>query len=111
MTMNEVMEKKSPSDWAALGDAYDCTGLIGPLYGPVNKEAEWAMYSFERPAFALWNAIAAKLNERGWSDAEIQTWLQSKNPRWAMDGELGDLIEGVGALFASRISKSELPAS
>ena len=96
--------KKTPADWVKLGSAYDCTTLIGPLHG-ADKEPEWPMYSYERPAYMLWNAIAGQLNKRGWSDEEIKAWLQSKETRWALDGDLGDLISQIGTVFAANATK------
>lgn len=61
---------------------YDCTGRIGPL----NDRVKWPMFSYNGPAYIVWNAIAANLHECGWSDDEIKCWLQSKLSRWALDG-------------------------
>lgn len=98
-------QSKTPGEWAAEGDAYDCTCWVGPLWsdGAVANPAPWPMYSFKRPSTILWNAIAASLNRRGWSDERIKYWLQSKSPRWALDGELGDTLEVLGELFARSI--------
>lgn len=79
----------------------DYTALIGPL----NSDKEWPMYSYERPAYMFWNAIANTLRTRGWSDEEIKEWLQSKEPRWMLDGELGETIEAVAAIVALGIQK------
>jgi predicted transcriptional regulator len=70
----------------------DITGEIGPLWQS-SEAPEWPMYSYARPASILWNAIANELHARGWSEAQIKEWLQSKEPRWALDGALGDAIE------------------
>lgn len=95
-------ERKPPSYWAAKGEPYDCTGLIGPLFQSKEK-CEWPMYSFDRPASIFWNAVAGGLNKRGWTDEQIKTWLQSKNPRWALDGDLSEKIEALGEEFAKTI--------
>jgi hypothetical protein len=96
--------KMTPSDWAALGDAYDCTDYIGPSGPtPVMTEEPWPMYSFERPSYILWNAIAAGLHARGWSDDKIKEWLQSKATRWALDGTLGETLTNIGRLYAEQI--------
>lgn len=99
-----MTEKKSPSEWAKEGCAYDCTGLIGDLY-TVPAKPEWPMYSFSRPASILWNAVAAELNRKGWTDEEIRKWLQSKHPRWALDGELGDRLAKLGTEWAAKAEK------
>lgn len=67
---------------------YDISGKIGPLF-PTQEVREWPMYSYEEPASTLWTAIADRLHELGWPDDRIREWLQSKQSRWAMDGELG----------------------
>jgi hypothetical protein len=99
-----MTEKKTPSEWVKEGDPYDCIGLIGDLYRFPEKP-EWPMYSFSRPASILWNAIAAELNKKGWTDDEIREWLQSKRTRWALDGELGDKIRALGVEWAEKAEK------
>lgn len=79
-------------------EPYDCTGRIGALYPRAEKDIEWPMYSFDGPSMVVWNAIAANLNKRGWSDKRIREWLASKNTRWALDGSLGDEL----AAFADK---------
>ena len=85
-------------------EAYDCTGKIGPLY-PAVTEPEWPMYSFDRAAYILWNAVAAELSAKGWKDAKIKEWLQSKATRWALDGALGDQLRQLGAKYAACVDK------
>ena len=82
-----------------LGDApktddYDISDKVGQLHGKDcwGNDPEWPMYSYDRPAYILWNAIAKNLHSRGWSDEQIKAWLQSKNTRWALDFSLGDAI-------------------
>jgi hypothetical protein len=86
---------------------YDISGKIGPLFLN-DKKPDWPMYSYERPGWMLWNAIAGRLHEKGWSDDEIRVWLQSKEPRWALDGELGDAIKAIGEKFAETLNKDSL---
>lgn len=83
----------------------DITAKIGPMFGPVDfgGDPEWPMYSFARPAYIVWNAIANQLYERGWTENEIQEWLQSKAARWALDGDLGTKLEFLGRDFAKTI--------
>ena len=82
----------------------DYTGLIGPMFGHMpQRDPEWPMYSYERPAWQLWDAVANALSERGWTDAQIKSWLQSKSPRYALDDRLGDAIKKLGADFAATL--------
>jgi hypothetical protein len=83
---------------------YDITDRIGPSHA---IECDWPMYSYERPSYILWNAIAANLHGRGWSDAEIKQWLQSKEARWALDGSLGEALIELGNRFADTELKED----
>ncbi len=83
----------------------DITSKIGPLFNSDQKPAEWPMYSYERPAYMLWNAIANGLKARKWTEKQIRDWLQSKHPRWALDCELGTALEKIGADFAKTAEK------
>ncbi len=78
---------------------YDISDKIGDLFP--NKKPEWPMYSYDRPASILWNAIAGQLHEAGWSDTKIKDWLQSKSTRWALDGDLGDAIRNLAAVYVA----------
>jgi hypothetical protein len=98
-----MSNRKTPGEYAAEGDAYDCTGLIGQL--GEDAMAEWPMYSYDAPAYTVWNAIAAEFNKAGWSDDQIKDWLQSKAARWAMDGDLGDAMRAAGAAYARKVIK------
>jgi hypothetical protein len=103
--------RKLPAEWAAEDPDghYDCTSDLCQLGGPVSdlmpeeRKPRWPMYSFDRPSFLLWNAIAGALHKRGWSDRKIKVWLQSKHPRWALDNPLGDSLERLGKRFAKSI--------
>lgn len=86
---------------------YDITGRIGDLF-PIQKP-EWPMYSFGRPSYMLWNAIAAGLSASGWSEDQIKEWLQSKATRWALDGDLGDDIRKLGEAYAEKIAGEKIP--
>ena len=82
---------------------FDITGKIGPLF--LRKgEPEWPMYSYDRPAYLLWNAIAKEWARQGYPDESIKCWLQSKCPRWELDGNLGEMITKTGRAFARRIN-------
>ena len=65
------------------------------------------MYSYDRPAYMLWNAIANVLINKGWTEDEIREWLQSKATRWALDGDLGEMIREVGEKYAEKLSNSD----
>jgi len=99
--MTDETEMKPPGHYAKDGGSYDLTGHVGPLYS--FDRPEWPMYSFDRPAYILWNAIGAELFANGWTDDEIKSWLQSKGPRYELDGELGDILEALGKLYARKV--------
>lgn len=71
--------------------------------GQLGTDCEWPMYSYNRPAYMLWNSIANALHKKGWTEPKIKAWLQSKNPRWALDGSLGDELEALGKKYAAKI--------
>jgi len=82
----------------------DITGKIGPLW-PIKSGSDWPMYSYERPAYMVWNAIAETLHENhGWTEKQIKDWLQSKSPRWALDGHLGDILTKAAKKYAKVIN-------
>jgi hypothetical protein len=80
---------------------FDITAKIGPMSNIASTQA-WPMYSYDRPAYILWNAIAKSLHSKGWSEIAIKDWLQSKEARWALDGELGEALEALGATWAEK---------
>jgi hypothetical protein len=85
---------------------YDITDKIGPLW--INPEPpQWPMYSFNRAAYTLWNAIASELDKLGWTEEQIKTWLQSKGARWALDMDLGDALEALGRKYAHTLEPWE----
>ena len=107
MSMEQTDERPgtradAPGRMARIYDFYDCTGHIGPSH-PTQEQAEWPMYSFERPSFILWNAIAGELHRRGWRDKQIRDWLQSKNTRWALDMDLGEALQKLGREYAETV--------
>jgi hypothetical protein len=86
---------------------YDITTKIGPLH-PIHtteNPPEWPMYSFDRPSVFLWNAIGKNLTARGWKEKRVKEWLQSVQPRWALDRELGEALEKLGKTYAEQIVK------
>lgn len=86
-------------DLDTLIDSRDFTDKIGSLA----NDAPWPMYSFNRPAYMLWDALANGLCNRGWTDEQIKEWLQSKGPRWALDGSLGDKLKAIAHEYANTI--------
>lgn len=84
-------------------DQFDLTGHIGPMFPEITQNAEWPMYSFDRPAMLLWQAIGKKLAEGGFRNDEIKAWLQSKGPRYALDGCLGENIARLGEHYAAEM--------
>lgn len=91
-------------------DQFDLTGHIGPLWPEITADAQWPMYSFDRPSHILWNAIGKRLCEAGWTDDQIKTWLQSKAPRWALNaGGLGDQIQAIGKAYAETLIEGPRP--
>ncbi|HYT44021.1 MAG TPA: hypothetical protein VEP90_16905 [Methylomirabilota bacterium] len=83
----------------------DITGKIGPLW-TIKSGSDWPMYSYERPAYIVWNAIANELHDLGWTDIQIKDWLQSKSPRWELDGQLGDILTRVVKKYAKVINSN-----
>lgn len=84
-----------------MSEVFDWTVRMGPQ-SPL-AQPEIPMYSYERPAWIVWNAIAKTLHERGWSEPQIVEWLQSKQPRWALDSDLGDALVTAARDFAATI--------
>jgi hypothetical protein len=92
---------------------HDITASIGPLYPPtqfwdVKNEkmvatAPYPMFSFERPATILWQAVYEGIRKRGLTHEQAIEWLQSKGPRWALDGELGDKLTELGQEYAKTV--------
>jgi hypothetical protein len=84
--------------------SFDCTGDIGPLFPRPNvNPVTCPMYSFERPAFTLWNAIGAGLHAKGWTEEQIRWWFQSKAARHHFDGALGEALEQIGKEYAKKV--------
>jgi hypothetical protein len=73
----------------------DITADIGPLYRGGWKP-KIPMYSYERPAYILWQAVFEGLQEGGMTETQALDWLQSKNPRWLLDGSLGEALRQIG---------------
>jgi hypothetical protein len=54
------------------------------------------MYSYERPANILWQGVYDGLRSRGMSHRKAVEWLQSRETRWLLDGELGATLTKLG---------------
>ena len=89
-----------------IPERFDCTDKIGPMY-PEAQGTEWPMYSFATPSTILWGEIAARLRSAGWSESRIREWLQSKGPRYLLDGAMGDALRDLGEQWAARIAGGE----
>lgn len=76
--------------------------LLGPLYPASGVFDITPMFSFDAPSHCVWTEIANHLLNRGWSEEKIKEWLQSKQARWAMDGELGDMLRTAAAEYAAK---------
>lgn len=73
-------------------DPDDLLAKIGPLQ-PKHVNADWTMYSFNTPSNLFWLGMIRGLAKQGWSEIEIQLWLQSKSARWLLDGMGQDIVE------------------
>lgn len=73
----------------------DITGKIGTFDG----QSEVPMYSFDRVAHLFWQGVYNELRERGWTQKQAFEFLQSKHPRWMLDGTTGEELEHMGAVF------------
>ena len=65
----------------------------------------WGMYSYERPAYTLWNEVGRELFKQGWAMEEIKALLRSKYPRWGLDGNLGSRLDAIAQEWAQSILK------
>ena len=71
--------------------------------GKLTDDVDCPMYSFEQPAYIVWNSITRALMARGWSEDQVKEWLQSKEARWALDGSLGAAIERAAKQYARKV--------
>ena len=60
----------------------------------------WGMYSYERPAYMLWNEIGRELYRQGWTKEEIKALLRSKYTRWGLDGRLQSGLQAIAQQWA-----------
>lgn len=78
--------EKLTMDWDAFHAGPDLSVRVGQL----------DMYSYDRPSYTLWDAVARGLMHKGYTQAQAETWLRSKDARWALDGDLGDALKALG---------------
>ena len=81
----------------------DISGQIGPLLQ--HGEVSSPMYSFNRAAYSVWQGVYAGLVEQGKTKQQAIAILQSKNIRWALDGEFSEILENVGKKYALKHGK------
>jgi hypothetical protein len=86
----------------------DITADIGPLYNIGAPTIP--MYSFNRPATILWQAVYDAMRAAGRTDAQATEWLQSKAPRWMLDAELGDKLQALGEEIGQRAAAAGVDA-
>jgi hypothetical protein len=82
-------------DWSPLSPNghFDASMHMGDLrMGEPAPAPEWPMYSYSRPSYMVWDAIGQVMIDNGMSVDQVKDWLQSKNPRYALDGTLGDVL-------------------
>ncbi len=80
----------------------DITAEIGPLVKM--GEPSIPMYSFDRPATIFWQGVYDSMRAEGCNHQQVVDWLQSKFPRWALDGELGSELEDLGQAAGRRFA-------
>lgn len=85
----------------------DITADLGDLFppGPVTIP----MYSYARPAWILWQAVYDGMRDAGMTDEQAIDWLKSKNPRYLLDGTLGDELREIG--YRIGLQQTQTPGS
>ena len=78
----------------------DITGEIGPLYE--SGRPSIPMYSFDRPATILWQAVYDAMRAAGCTHEQAAAWLMSKRARWILDSEMGEQLRAIGHDFGLR---------
>ena len=92
-------------DWSPLAEDghFDASCHMKPLFDTkVECDDPWPMYSYERPAYMVWNAIGQFMADKGYTVEQIKEWMQSKNPRHDLDGYLGDMITEAAKEWAEK---------
>lgn len=87
----------------------DITDALGPMFRDGGWAPEIPMYSFERPAYILWQAIFTAMVEGGASEEQALAWLTSKDPRHALDGFLGDKLRELGESYGKAWTSAFIP--
>ncbi len=77
----------------------DITDALGPMFRDGGWAPEIPMYSYERPAYILWQAVFEGMQEAGMTESQAIAWLQGKLSRWALDGALGEGLRTMGRAY------------
>lgn len=85
----------------------DWTGRMQDLYPASADSDAIPMYSYSRPAWTLWQAIIGELFQAGWTEREVQAYLQSRYPRWELDGELGERLRALGEAYGRELVRDQ----
>lgn len=83
----------------------DISGDIGPLYDR-REPVKVPMYSYDRPAYIVWQGVFNALLDQGKTEEQAIDILQSKHMRWALDGELSDILAKAGYDYAKKHGKN-----
>jgi hypothetical protein len=93
-------------NWSPIDEStrhFDASCHMRDLIDPkVECDDPWPMYSYSRPAYMVWNAIGQVMVDNGYSEAEIKEWMQSRNPRFSLDGTLGEAIQEAASAWAKK---------
>jgi hypothetical protein len=92
-------------DWSPLSvnGHFDASSHMGDLrMGEPSSPPEWPMYSYSRPAYMVWNAIGQAMVHKRYSVEQIKDWMQSKDPRYALDGSLGEALAEAATKWADQ---------
>ncbi len=73
---------------------------------PTERPEAIEMYSYDRPAYTFWSAFMNGLMAGGLTEKQAEDWLTSKNARWSLDGDLGDMIETLAFDYAKKAAKA-----
>jgi hypothetical protein len=90
-------------DWSPLSEDghFDASLHMRQLFDTKVECADaWPMYSYDRPAYMVWNVIGQYMADNGYTLEEIKWWMQSKNPRYELDGYLGDMLKETAKKWA-----------
>ena len=74
----------------------DISADIGPMAHHASIPTTIPMYAYARPASILWQAVFEGMIESGKTEKQAIEWLQSKGPRYCLDGTIGDQLRELG---------------